>query len=28
LLRLNVESNHEALMIEIRDKAIRQIRNS
>ena len=28
LLRLNVESDHEALMIEIRDKAIRQIRNS
>ena len=28
LLRLNVESNHEALMIEIRDKAIKQIRNS
>ena len=28
LLRLNVESNHEALMIEIRDEAIRQIRNS
>jgi len=28
LLRLNVESNHEALMIEIRDIAIRQIRNS
>ena len=27
LLRLNVESNHEALMIEIRDKAIQQIRN-
>jgi phosphomannomutase len=28
LLRLNVESNHEALMIEIRDKAIKQIRNN
>ncbi|PWL20102.1 MAG: phosphomannomutase/phosphoglucomutase [Candidatus Aquiluna sp. XM-24bin5] len=28
LLRLNVESNHEALMIEIRDKAISQIRNT
>lgn len=28
LLRLNVESNHEALMVEIRDKAIRAIRNS
>lgn len=28
LLRLNVESNHEALMVEIRDKAIKAIRNS
>ena len=28
LLRLNVESNHEALMIEIRDRAIKQIRNN
>ena len=28
LLRLNVESNHEALMVEIRDKAIQAIRNS
>ena len=28
LLRLNAESNHEALMIEIRDKAIQAIRNS
>jgi phosphomannomutase len=28
LLRLNVESSHEALMVEIRDKAIRAIRNS
>ena len=28
LLRLNAESNHEALMVEIRDKAIRAIRNS
>lgn len=28
LLRLNTESNHEALMVEIRDKAIRAIRNS
>jgi phosphomannomutase len=27
LLRLNVESSHEALMVEIRDKAIRAIRN-
>ena len=28
LLRLNVESNHEALMVEIRDKAIAAIRQS
>ena len=28
LLRLNAESNHEALMVEIRDKAIQAIRNS
>lgn len=28
LLRLNVESNHEALMVQIRDKAIQVIRNS
>jgi len=28
LLRLNVESNHEALMVEIRDKAITAIRQS
>ena len=28
LLRLNVESNHEALMVQIRDKAIQAIRNS
>jgi phosphomannomutase len=28
LLRLNAESNHEALLVEIRDKAIRAIRNS
>lgn len=28
LLRLNAESNHEALMVEIRDKAIKAIRNS
>jgi phosphomannomutase len=28
LLRLNAESNHEALMVEIRDKAISAIRNS
>lgn len=28
LLRLNVESNHEALMVEIRDRAIQAIRNS
>ena len=27
LLRLNVESSHEALMVEIRDKAIQTIRN-
>ncbi len=27
LLRLNVESDHEALMVEIRDKAIQVIRN-
>ena len=27
LLRLNAESNHEALLIEIRDKAIKAIRN-
>jgi phosphomannomutase len=27
LLRLNVESSHEALMVEIRDKAIQAIRN-
>ena len=28
LLRLNAESNHEALLVEIRDKAIKAIRNS
>jgi phosphomannomutase len=28
LLRLNAESSHEALMVEIRDKAIQAIRNS
>jgi phosphomannomutase len=28
LLRLNAESNHEALLVEIRDKAINAIRNS
>jgi phosphomannomutase len=28
LLRLNVESSHEALMVEIRDQAIQAIRNS
>lgn len=28
LLRLNAESNHEALMVEIRDKAIQAIRSS
>jgi phosphomannomutase len=27
LLRLNAESSHEALMVEIRDKAIQAIRN-
>ena len=28
LLRLNAESNHEALLVEIRDRAIKAIRNS
>jgi len=28
LLRLNAESNHEALLVEIRDKAIKAIKNS